>query len=338
MKMIAVCFALFLCTAETAFAGSVGFQQFRLSGDTSRMLDVTLWYPTSQNTPIESVAENIAFAGSKVVKGAPVKPQKHPLVLLSHGYRGSWRNLNWLAYELVQKGFVVAAVDHPGTTTFDHSELQASQWWQRPRDLVRLLDSLLEDTVWRAVIDAQSISAIGHSLGGWSVMLLSGAQFDRSTFLKQCRLYPNPRTCGLASELGLTTTQPEEPKATNFRDARIKKTVILDLGLARSFSVESMKKVDMPVLILGAGIDIGDLPQSMESGYLAEHLPLFNRRYQVYEQATHFSFVQMCKPGAIALLEEEVAGDGIVCKDEAGISRHELHQQIFEDIYGFITR
>jgi len=337
MKLSAVLIIIFLCIIKVASASSVGFQQFQLSDNVSRPLDVTIWYPTLQNSASISVAENIAFVGTKVIKDASTPPKKHPLVLLSHGYRGGWRNLNWLANELAIKGFVVAAPNHPGTTTFDHSALQASQWWQRPNDLVRVLDHLLEDTAWRTVVDTESVSAIGHSMGGWSVMQLVGAQLDRNTFQKQCRLYPNPRTCGLGNELGLTSPQPGEPKYFNFYDPRIKKAVILDLGLARSFSIESMSKVNTPVLILGAGIDIGDLPQTMESGYLAEHLPLFNRRYKVYEQAMHFSFMQLCKPNAIALIEEETPGDGIVCKDGAGIKRQELHNQIFKDILEFIT-
>jgi predicted dienelactone hydrolase len=97
-----------------------------------------------------------------------------------------------------------------------------------------------------------------------------------------------------------------------------------------------MKKINIPVLILGAGIDIGDLPQEMESGYLAGHLPQLNRRYKVYKQAMHFSFMQPCKPGAIELLEMEMPGDGIICRDGHDANRYRLHSQMFKDIYLFI--
>jgi len=320
---------------ETSFATQVGFKQFKLNNE-SRPLNVTIWYPTLQNSPLELIADNIAFSGTQVIKDALITSKKHPLVVLSHGYGGNWRNLNWLADELVKKGFIVAAPEHPGTTTFNRSVLQASEWWERPRDLTRVLDFLLEDSAWKAVIDDDEISAIGHSLGGWSVMLLVGAEFERSQFLNQCRLHPNPRVCGLANELGLDIQQPEEPKIADLFDHRVKNAVILDLGQARSFSIESMRKVTKPVLILAAGVDIGDLPQAMESGYLAEHLPLSMRRYKVYEQAMHFSFMQLCKPNAVFVLEEEVAGDGIICKDGKGTSRQALHEKFFKDIYQFI--
>ena len=113
--------------------------------------------------------------------------------------------------------------------------------------------------------------------------------------------------------------------------------VSLDLGLARSFSIVSLNDIKVPTLILAAGIDIGDLPQALESGYIAEHVPLNSRRYKVYEKATHFSFIQGCKPGAIAMLNEEVPGDGIICKDGIGTSRDQLHQLFFNDIVRFLN-
>ncbi len=46
--------------------------------------------------------------------------------------------------------------------------------------------------------------------------------------------------------------------------------------------------------------------------------------------------MQPCKANAIAILEEETPGDSIICKDGVGISRYDLHQQIFSDIEAFL--
>jgi len=336
-----VIWVLCLCFSKSLLAITVGFQQFKLNDVEERPLSVTLWYPAyklnTQTLGVDDlVADNIAFKGTKVIKNAKLVKQEYPLVILSHGYRGSWRNLNWLATQLVQNGFMVVAPDHPGTTTFDQSLLQASKWWLRPHDLKRVLDHLLQNPLWHTSINKNNITAIGHSLGGWSVMQLVGAEFNRADYLLQCERHPASRSCTIADELGLAIKQSEEPKKSQFVDHRIKKAVILDLGLARSFSISSLSKAKTPVLILGAGIDIGNLSQSMESGYLAEHLPLLNRHYKVYEQATHFSFMQLCKLGAIAILEEEEPGDGIICKDGIGTLREALHKQMFDNIYDFL--
>ncbi|PKF50961.1 alpha/beta hydrolase family protein [Enterovibrio nigricans] len=247
------------------------------------------------------------------------------------------RSLNvsiWFPTE--QKGYVVVAPDHPGTTTYDRTIENAAKWWQRPRDLSRVLTYMLEKSAWRGLLDTTDVTAIGHSLGGWSVLQLAGAGFDRETFKTQCTLFPNPRVCGLSDELGLSNKQLNEPERHQLVDHRVKRVVSFDLGMARSFSPMSLNGVKTPVLILAAGIDIGDLPQAQESGYLAEHIPLQNRRYKVYEQASHFSFMQLCKDGAVDLLNQEEPGDGIVCLDGKGANREALHKQIFSDVVGFI--
>ena len=134
-------------------------------------------------------------------------------------------------------------------------------------------------------------------------MQLAGAKIDRETFEAECLIYPNPRTCGLSDELGLSQVQTAEANDKDLSDPRIQRVVSLDLGLARSFSVQSLNEINVPTLILAAGIDIGDLPQALASGYMAEHIPLSSRQYKVYENATHFSFIQPCKSGAEAMLK-----------------------------------
>lgn len=326
---------LILCNSAVAF--DVGFTQVTLTDDPNRPLNTVIWYPTQDVSDTTLIGDNPAFIGTQVIKDADIQSGTFPVILLSHGYRGNWRNQNWLATKLASKGYIVAAADHPGTTSFDQSPEQAAKWWERPRDVSRILDYLLSETPWKQSANADNVSAIGHSLGGWTVMQLAGAKIDRATFESECKQYNNPRTCGLSGELGLSKVQAKEPNNKDLSDPRIQRVVSLDLGLARSFSVGSLNGITVPTLILVAGIDIGDLPQALESGYIAEHMPLNSRRYKVYEKATHFSFIQACKPGAIPLLNEEVQGDGIICKDGVGTSRDKLHELFFNDIASFLN-
>ncbi|MEZ8317507.1 alpha/beta hydrolase family protein [Vibrio splendidus] len=338
MKWIHLLFTSLLFLCASSIASDVGFTQVTLTDDPNRPLNTAIWYPTQYVSDTTLIGDNPAFIGTQVIKGAEIQSGTFPVVLLSHGYRGNWRNQNWLATELASRGYIVAATDHPGTTSFDQSPEQAAKWWERPRDITRTIDYLLSEVQWKQAVNANNIAAIGHSLGGWTVMQLAGAKIDRATFEAECLIYPNPRTCGLSDELGLSQVQPSEPSNKNLSDPRIQRVVSLDLGLARSISVGNLNDITVPTLILAAGIDIGDLPQALESGYIAEHMPLNLRRYKVYESATHFSFIQSCKPGAVPMLEEEVPGDGIICKDGVGISRDQLHQLILSDIVGFLNR
>ena len=274
---------LFFCSS--AIASSVGFTQVTLTDNPNRRLNTAIWYPTRDTSYTTLIGDNPAFIGTQVIKDAKIQSGTFPVILLSHGYRGNWRNQNWLATKLASQGYIVAAVDHPGTTSFDQSPKQAAKWWERPQDVSRVLDYLLSEAPWKQSAIADNVSAIGHSLGGWTVMQLAGAKIDRQTFEANCLVYPNPRTCGLAEELGLDKIQEEEPDQKDLSDPRIRRVVSLDLGLARSFSVDTLNDIEVPTLILAAGIDIGDIPQASESGYIAEHIPLNSRRYKVYENA-----------------------------------------------------
>ncbi|EPA8364851.1 alpha/beta hydrolase family protein [Vibrio fluvialis] len=336
MKWAHLLFALFLC--NSAIASGIGFTQVTLTDVPERPLNTTIWYPTQDVSDTTLIGDNPAFIGTQVIKGARMQSGTFPVVLLSHGYRGNWRNQNWLATELSGRGYIVAAVDHPGTTSFDQSPKQAAKWWERPRDVSRILDYLLSKAPWKQSSNVNDVTAIGHSLGGWTVMQLVGARVDRATLESECNKYQNSRTCGLSEELGLSKVQAKEPSNIDLSDPRIQRVVSLDLGLARSFSVNSLEDINVPTLILSAGTDIGDLPQALESGYIAKHMPLNSRQYKVYENATHFSFMQRCKAEAVAMLEEEVPGDGIICKDGFVASRGELHQLMLNDIVGFLNQ
>jgi len=83
----------------------------------------------------ELIADNAVFVGALAVQNAPVVAGEPPLVVLSHGYDGNWRNQVWLASALARLGYIVAAVNHPGTTSKDRSPAAAAQLWQRPRDV-----------------------------------------------------------------------------------------------------------------------------------------------------------------------------------------------------------
>lgn len=77
--------------------------------------------------------------------------------------------MNWLATELAQQGYIVAAPDHPGTTTFNKDADQAAKLWGRPHDLSRVIDVLTTDPKLVGKVDIRRIAAIRHSLGGWTV-------------------------------------------------------------------------------------------------------------------------------------------------------------------------
>lgn len=70
---------------------------------------------------------------------------------------------------------------------------------------------------------------------------------------------------------------------------------------------------------------------------LAKRLPPASSRYVEISDASHFSFLSVCKPGAHAMLEEDVPGDGIICQDgDSARPRQVIQQQITSQIAEFL--
>ncbi len=79
-------------------------------------------------------------------------------------------------------------------------------------------------------------------------------------------------------------------------------------------------------------------PLDVAVWYLTHALPgKFTRAISV-PGATHFSFMQLCKPGAQAVIEAQEPGEGIVCSDGAGFSREKIHQQLTGQISEFLNQ
>ncbi len=318
--------------AETAF------RQLTLQKESDRPLNVALWYPTLQSGMPASVGDNIVFIGTQALRDAKPAPGKHPLLLVSHGYGGSWRNLNWLAQRMSAQGYIVAAVDHPGTTTHNKNPKAAQQLWQRPEDLRRTLDAILAAPALAGEIDKARIAAVGHSLGGWTGLELAGARFAADRFIADCQNHPVLSSCKLLHTLGIDQPLAAERLAEDARDPRIKAVVSLDLGLARGFTPASLKQISISVLIMAAQADSDALPAGLESGHLAAFIPAAWQRYIRVEGATHFSFMQLCKPGAAALIEQEAPGEGIVCQDGGTVSRSDIHQHLADEMGAFLQQ
>ncbi len=327
--------ALWLHAAVLAHAADkIGFREADLDIDGARPLHVAFWYPTRDQAVAVTIGENRAFYGIGAIRDAVVADRTRPLVVLSHGYGGNWRNMNWLAAKLVEQGYVVAAPDHPGTTTFNRDAKLAAALSERPRDLTRVIDAILADPALAGKVDEGRIAAVGHSLGGWTVSALAGARFDIDRFRQDCRTNASPRACSLSAELGLDRPELE----SDLRDPRLGAFVSLDLGLARGFDPDDLARLRVPSLILAAGIDVGDMPARLESGYLAAHLPKATSAYVEIADAMHFSFMQTCKPGAADLIEAETPGDGIVCRDGGLRGREDIHDEIASRVIEFLAK
>ncbi|AZE68271.1 Predicted dienelactone hydrolase [Pseudomonas synxantha] len=334
---------LLMCLTAPAFAAEnpIGFQTTTLP-DTlnNRPLEMAVWYPATTNANPKLIADNVVFIGVLAVADAAPTPGKHPLVVLSHGYGGNWGKQAWLASALAQQGYIVAAVNHPGTTSQDRSAHAAAQLWQRPQDLSRAIDALLAQPASFGAVDNGRIAVVGHSLGGWTVMEMAGARFDPALFARDCSAHPTLVACTAYREMNPEgTPNGKEQLAADLSDKRVSAVVSLDLGLSRGFTDASLAVLPVRALVIAAGAPSADLPAQMESADMAKRLPKASTQYVEIRDASHFSFMSQCKPGAAAILDADVPGDGIICQDgEDARPRPVIQQQVITLISEFLAR
>ena len=145
------------------------------SASAARPIQTLIWYPAAAGS-VESDWEVAIFKAGRVAKGAAPaeQPAKLPLIVLSHGTGGSAVGLGWLAQALAAQGYLVAAPHHHGNTAAEDTQpLQGTLvWWDRPRDLSRLIDRLLADPAWGPRIDASRIGVAGFSIGGYTALAI----------------------------------------------------------------------------------------------------------------------------------------------------------------------
>ncbi len=314
---------------------AVGFQKLSLPAtDRYRALEAVVWYPAAETGGETAlVGDNRVVVGTAVRIGAPPQSGRHRLVVLSHGYGGNWTNQQWLAADLAARGYLVAALNHPGSTSREMAPPGAAMLWKRPGDVSHVIDWLAGDARWSGLVEAERVAVIGHSLGGWTAVALAGGRFEPARLEAACMLHPRMAACG--TDLGGTNGEAAAA-AWSLKDERIAAVVTFDLGLSQGFDPASFGGLTMPVLVVGAGPGDPRMPVELESRHLAGLLPGGASHYVEIGDAGHFSFLTVCKADAIPLLEADRPGDGMICRDRDGRSREAIHRQLSDLVTGFL--
>ena len=298
----------------------------------TRHLEGFLWYP-AETALTEPAHGNAVWEPILVAPDATARPGPFPLVVLSHGMFGNARNQAWLADRLVAQGYAVAAIDHPGTSTFNRDPDHQRQLWNRPRDISRVIDHLADDPR----IDASRIYMAGHSLGGFTAVALAGGRYDPDGFDAFCADMPDDLVCGIFDRWHVARS-PEDraAMAQDLSDNRIRAFAVFDLGGTQTFSTESLGAIDSPMLVYGAPVDLEGLNLDVESRALVAALPSALTTYHEPETLAHFDFLGVCTENGLAILKEEEPDDVFVCEEGRDARRAE-HAQIASEVAAFFA-
>jgi predicted dienelactone hydrolase len=197
-----------------------------------------MWYPCAEPPGDIDLGEITAKFGVTLrgAKDCPISGDKLPLVAVSRGHGGQFFDPYDTIDTLAEAGFVVAAINHPRDSFGDVSP-DLSVVVERPTDIKRLVDFMLDAALAASRIDPQRIGFFGYSAGGYTGLVLIGANIDWASLL--CDRSSAASVCKqiLRKEFRV------QPLA---QDARIKAGVIADPP-GWFFDADSFAGVKVPV-------------------------------------------------------------------------------------------
>jgi predicted dienelactone hydrolase len=332
---------LLLCIApmtEAAPPWNVGYRTIAVQAAlTGESFPVALWYPTP------AVPAPLFVTGSlsacrfptilcrgmayemPVAQNAPVAAGAFGVIVVSHGAGGMALLHRDVAMALASEGYVVAAPTHPRGMGNDVSGIGV--WVGRPKQVSRVIDTLLEDGQLGSHIERQRIGMVGHSNGGYTALAVAGATPSTSAVAAHCRQHPDDAWFCASGGAATREATRQVDLIPDLLDPRVR-SVVLMAPNAAPFTDDALAKVAVPALVYAAEND--DLTRvRYHAERLARALPQVE--CVLVKGAGHFSFVASFPP-ALKIIAGEVA------RDPDGFDRDAFHEAMNREIVEFFSR
>jgi len=313
-----------LCAVAEETPYHAGFMALEVEGSGAGPVAVGIWYPTLED---ETVWQGSHFEIS-AARDAPVAPGRFRLILLSHGSGGDqFHHHDWARY-LARRGFVVAAMKHPGDSLGDiggrGSDIQLTgRLW----DTRHTLDAVLADPRIGPSIDATRIGMVGYSAGGYTSIASAGGRPDYALWGVHCAAHPeDDELCPVdGSWVPPRITRPDwelPPPLAEIGAA----VAMAPSGIM--FDKAGLAGIDVPIRLYRASGD-SFVRNVWNADNVAANLPRPPEFITV--PGDHFIFLAPC-PAALAEVFPEA------CQDPPGVDRATLHRQIAAELVDFFDR
>lgn len=262
----------------------------------------------------------------QVAPYGPIAGQALPLIVISHGTGGGASSHYDTALALAAAGFVVVALTHTGDNYKDQSlQFTRHNFTDRPRQVSRVIDFMLNDWAGHASIDSGRIGMFGHSAGGFTTLIVLGGTADFNLEALFCHDHPEDWGCQRAKEKSAATSD-DRKLAEWHHDPRVSAAAIAAPALGNTFTKDGLAAVIEPMQLWRAENDRIS-PNQWNADVIKAVLPNPPEDHLV-PLAGHFSFLAPCSE-ALAKIAP------YICQDDTGFDRVAFHQQFNQALVEF---
>lgn len=308
-------------------AGAAGFQYGTAPDPDDQPIELGIWYPSDAPTttqPLGLFTQNVALYGA-------ISGQSLPLIVISHGTGGGASIHYDTALALADAGFVVVALTHTGDNYRDRSySFTRRNFVERPRQVSRVVDFMLNVWDGHDHIDASRIGMFGHSAGAATALIDLGGNPDFSLAALYCRKHPDAWDCEqakahAAADPAPVTADDQKPREWH-HDPRIKAAAIAAPAIGYTFTKEGLAAVTAPIQLWR---DENDKIAANEwnADIVREALPKPPDDHLV-ANAGHFDFLPPCND-ALAKVASEI------CASAPGFGRTDFHAEFNKALVAF---
>lgn len=224
---------------------------------------ITVHNPSLRQTA-EGISVNYDFDVDVFVPQNLAAPA--PVVIMSHGFGAVKEDFIFMAEHLASHGYVVLLPNHVGSNLSYRQEylsgrlntlLSPAEFINRPQEISFLIDELERLVAvspdWAAVLDLDRIGVAGDSLGGSTVLALSGAEINFPRLIDSCDRENLVLNFALYLECRARFLPP---KNYNLSDGRIQAVIAAHPLGAAMFGPEGISQIDIPFLMVSGNADI----------------------------------------------------------------------------------
>ncbi|RAX38305.1 alpha/beta hydrolase family protein [Rhizobium tropici] len=317
---LALMAALFIVASSACGAG---LKFIHISGDADNpAIDAAIWSPCT-SPPAEVKIGALAMPATP---DCPIAGEELPLIIISHGYGGWYLGHHDTAEALADSGFIVVAINHPHANHADMSQANGlGVLIERPADIKRTVDFMLDASPYAGKIDPQRIGFYGFSQGGYTGLVVAGANPDFTKLPPRCS-DPKAASCPPAGQVQPPRRQPPPQLLTH--DPRIKAVVVADPLSIVFPTVDSVEDVKVPLQLWGSELGGGGGASPENVATLARLLPE-KPDFRVVPNAVHLSFLTPCP---------EMRPSSDACTDAPGFDRVAFHRQFNAAVVAFFRR